>query len=115
MSSMESMATPTFPTSPIAEGMVGVQADLRGQVESNGQSGGAVGQQIFVALVGLLRVAHACVLAHGPEASAVHGRLHATSEGILAGVADLPIVVPGFKIGWGVQRTDRNVGFVLWV
>ena len=115
MSSMESMATPTLPTSPDREWVVGIQANLRGQIEGDGEPGGSVGQQIFVALVGFLGVAHARVLAHGPEASAIHGGLHAAREWILAGVAHLPVVVPGFEIGRGVERADGDVGLGFWV
>ncbi len=89
--------------------MVGIEADLRGQVEGNRKSGGAVGQQIFVAFVGFLGVAHAGVLAHGPEAAAVHGGLHAASEGIFAGIADVAFLVSAVQIGGCVQRADWNV------
>ena len=90
--------------------MVGVQADLCRQIEGDGETRGPVGQQIFVAFIRFLGVAHARVLAHGPEASAVHRGLHAASKRVIAGVTDLPIVLPGFEIGWGVERLDGNVG-----
>ena len=64
--------------------MIGVEADLRGQIKGNRESGRSIRQQIFVALVRFLGVAHAGVLAHGPEAAAVHGGLHAAREGIFA-------------------------------
>ena len=89
MSSTESIATPTLPTSPSGERMVGVEPDLRGQVEGDRKAGGAVGEQVLVALVRLLGVAHAGVLAHGPEPAAVHGCLHAAGEGIFARIARL--------------------------
>ena len=87
MSSMESMATPTLPTSPSGHGMVGVVADLGGKIEGDGQAGRPLASRIFVAAVGFLGIAHAGVLAHGPEAAAVHGGLDAAGVGILAGVA----------------------------
>ena len=104
MSSMESMATPTLPTSPMASGLIGVEADLRRQIERHRQSGGSVREQIFVALVRFLGVAHAGVLAHGPEAAAIHGGLHAAREGKFAGVADVAVVVPRGEIFGRVER-----------
>ena len=86
-----------FSDFPDGQRMVGIQADLRGQIEGDGEPGGAVGQQIFVALVGFLGVAHAGVLAHGPEPSAVHGGLHAAGERIFAGIADFAVLVPDFR------------------
>ena len=104
------MATPTLPTSPDRQRMVGIEADLRGQIEGDRKSGGAVGQQILVAFVRFLGVAHAGVLAHGPQAAAVHGGLHAAGEGIFAGISDFAFVVGAFEIGGRVERIDRNVG-----
>ena len=76
--------------------VVGVVADLRGQIEGDGEPGGAVGEQIFVAAVGFFGVAHAGVLAHGPEAAAVHGGLDAAGVGILAGIAEVAVGVEAF-------------------
>ncbi len=90
--------------------VIGVQADLGRKVEGDGESGSAVGEQVFVALVGFLGVAHAGVLAHGPEAAAIHGRLHAPGEGILAGIAHFPILIPAFQVGWRVQAMNGDVG-----
>ena len=78
-----------------SEGMVGVEADLGGQIEGDGETRGAVCQQIFVALIGFFGVAHAGILAHGPEAAAVHGGLHAAGVREIAGIAEIAIVVPG--------------------
>ena len=104
------MATPTLPTSPDRQGMVGIEADLSGQVEGDGEAGGAVGQQIFVALIGLFGVAHAGVLAHGPQPAAIHGGLHAAGVGIIAGVSDFAFLVAGVQIGRRVQGVDWDVG-----
>ena len=90
--------------------MIGIQADLGGQVEGDGEAGGAVGQQIFVAFVGFFGVAHAGILAHGPEAAAVHGGLDAAGIGIVAGVSDVAVLVSGVQIGRGVERTNRECG-----
>ena len=110
MSSTESMATPTFPTSPTARAMVRIEANLSGKVECDREPGGAVGQQVLVAFVGLLGVAHAGVLAHGPQPAAVHGGLHAPGEGIIAGVSDFAFLVAGVQIGGRVQSADGDVG-----
>ena len=90
MSSSDEIATPTLPTSPVASVVVGVVAHLRRQVEGHREAGLALLQQVAVALVGLLGGAEAGVLAHGPEAAAVHGRLHAAGEGMHARVAEPP-------------------------
>ena len=110
MSSMESMATPTFPTSPDGQRVIGVETDLRGQIEGDREPGGAVRQQVLVALVRFLGVAEAGVLAHGPEPAAVHGGLHAAGKGIIAGVSDLAFLVASVQIGGRVERADGDVG-----
>ena len=95
--------------------VVGVQPDLRRQIEGDAQAGGALAQQIFVAAVRLVGVAHAGVLPHGPQAAAIHGGLHAAGVGKLSGIAELAVVVPAFQIGGRVQRIDADVrgGFLL--
>ena len=91
------------------ERVIGIHTDLRRQIERNRQSRSAVGQQIFVALVRFLGVAHAGVLAHGPQAAAVHGGLHAAGEWIFPGIADFALVVGAFEIGRSVERLYRDV------
>ena len=91
------------------QGMVGIESDLRGQVKGDGETGSAVGQQILVALVGFLGVAHAGILPHGPEAAAVHGGLHAARVGIFAGVSDFAFLLLAVLIGGRVQWADRNM------
>ena len=66
-------------------------------------------EQIFVALVGLLGVAHAGVLAHGPEAAAVHGGLHAAREWIFAGIARLAFLVPFFQVRRRIELAHRDM------
>ena len=89
--------------------MVRVHADLCRQIEGNGQSGGAMREQVLVTLVGFFRVAHAGILAHGPEAATVHGGLHAPRKRELAGVADVAVIVPAFEIGRRIERLGLNV------
>ena len=100
MSSIESIATPTRPTSPAASAMVRVVADLRRQIEGDAQAGDALVQQVAVAAVRLGGRAEAGVLAHRPEPAAVHGRLDAARERELAREADVgPGLVGGTSAG----------------
>ena len=89
MSSSESMATPTRPTSPARARVVRVAAHLRRQIERDAEARLPLREQVVVALVRLVRGAEAGVLAHRPEAAAVHVRLDAAREGRLAGDAEI--------------------------
>ena len=86
--------------------MVGVHADLRGEIESNREAGLAFAEEIAIALVGFDGGAEAGVLAHGPEAAAVHGGVDAAGVGEFAGVADGGVWVGGGEIGLGVEAVD---------
>ena len=68
-------------------GIVGVVADLGGQVEGDGEAGLPLGEQVLVPLVRLLGGAEAGVLAHGPEPAAIHGGLDTPGVGIATGEA----------------------------
>jgi hypothetical protein len=59
MSSIESMATPTLPTSPCASGMIGVAPHLRRQIEGDGEARLPLLEQVVVARVGGLGRAEA--------------------------------------------------------
>ena len=85
MSSIESIATPTRPTSPAAMRVVGVVAHLRGQVEGDGQARCALGRAGSGSGVRFRGRAESGVLAHRPQPAAVHGRLDAARERKLAG------------------------------
>ncbi len=85
-------------------GVVGVVADLGGEIEGDREAGGAVGEEEFVAAVGLFCIAHAGVLAHGPEAAAVHGGLDAAGVGILAGVAEVAVGIEVWRPGLLLSR-----------
>ena len=110
MSSRESMATPTLPTSPRASGMVGVHANLRGEIEGYGEAGLAFAEQIAIALVGFDGGAEARVLAHGPEAAAVHRWIDAAGVGEFAGVADGRFWIRGGEIVLRVEAIDGEAG-----
>ncbi len=83
--------------------VVGVVAGLRREIERGGEAGLAVLDQVLEALVGLARSAEAGVLAHGPEATAVHRRLHAAGERVLAGEADVLQVVDARDVRAGCR------------
>src|SRR6267143_626017 len=74
----------------LAEGerVVGIHANLRGQIESDGTPGLALGAEVAIALVGFDGGAEASVLAHGPQAAAVHGGVDTAGEGIFPGEPD---------------------------
>ncbi len=110
MSSMESIATPTLPTSPAASGWSESKPIWVGRSNATDKSGGPVGEQILVALVGLLGVAHAGVLPHGPQPAAIHRGLDSAREWILPGVADLALLIPALEIRRGVQECEQECG-----
>ena len=84
MSASEQMATPTRPTSPAGQGMIGIHAHLGRQVERNRKPGDALRQQIAIAAIAFLGGSEAGVLAHGPEPAAIHVRIDPAGEGVLA-------------------------------
>ncbi len=110
MSSIESMATPTLPTSPCATGAVGVVAHLGRQVEGHREPAGAGGDQLVVALVGLLGGAEAGVLPHRPGATGVHRRIDAAGERILSGRAEPLRGVPAVERAGVVHGLERQAG-----
>ncbi len=101
MSSSEEMGAPHLPTSPSLIGVVGVVAHQGGQIEGHGKAGLALGEQVVVAAVGLLRRGEAGELPHGPELAAIHVAMNAASVGKLAGVRIL-------KITRAVHRFDGH-------
>ena len=95
----------------LAERMVAVVAHQRGQIEGDRQSAAAVRQQIFVALVGLLRRGEAGELAHGPHLAAIAGGVNAARVRRLAGIVQVLFVLPVCgKIGGRVQPANRHAG-----
>ena len=110
MSSIEQIETPTLPTSPSAIVVVGVVADLRRQVEGDGDAGLALLEQVLVAAVRLLGVGEAGVLAHGPETAAIHRWLYAAGEGILAGEGEVVDVLEAVAVIRRVERAHRFTG-----
>ena len=93
MSARLEIGTPTRPTSPSASRRVRVVAHLGRQVERDRQPGLALLEEVAEARVRLLGGGEARVLAHRPEAAAVHRRLDAAREGRLAGQAEVAVGV----------------------
>jgi hypothetical protein len=84
--------------------VVGVEAHQRGHVERGRKAVLAVVQQVAEALVRLLRGAEAGELAHRPQATQVHRRVHAAGERVLAGEPDLAL---GVGFGEVLLRVER--------
>ena len=105
MSSSESIATPSRPTSPSERGWSESQAHERRHVERRRQAGLPVLQQVPEALVRFLGPAEAGELAHRPELAAVHRRVDAARERIDARVAEVALVVDVDA----VRRVERFV------
>ena len=78
--------------------IIGVITNLRRKIESAGKARAAVRNQIAITLVGSFRRREAGIHTHRPETAAIHGRLNAAGERILAGEADL--------IGVGLNALD---------
>ena len=89
--------------------VVGVEAELGRQVEGHRQALGPVGEQVLVALVGLLRRRVARVLAHRPQLLAVHLAVRPARERELAGLAEALLEVLGHVAGL-VERLDLDAG-----
>src|SRR5215472_3739689 len=90
--------------------MVGVEANLRGKIKRDGKSGLSLAQEIAIALVGFDGGAEAGVLAHGPEAPAVHGGVNAARVGKFAGIAESGFGIAGSEILLSIQGLKRKAG-----
>ncbi len=86
----------------LSHGVVGVVSYLGGQVEGHRKARGSLGKQVAVPFVRLFGSCEARILAHGPEASPVHGGLHASGKRVLPRKAYVFYVVGG-------RQTVRSV------
>ena len=84
-------------------GRVGVVAHLGREVERHREARLAVVEQVAEPAVRFLGRREAGVLAHRPEAAAVHRRLDAAGERILAGSAEIAVLVKAGGVGGGVE------------
>ena len=89
-------------------GRVGVVAHLGRQVEGDRQPGLALVEEVAEPPVGLLGGREARVLAHRPEAAAVHRRLDAARERVLTGTAQVAILVEAGGVGRRVEVADDD-------
>ena len=85
--------------------VVGVEAHQRRHVERGREAGLPVLEQVVEALVRLLGRAEAGELAHRPQAPAVHRRVDAARERVLAREAEVALVVELDGVG-RVERLD---------
>src|SRR5260370_8347228 len=88
--------------------MIRIAAHLRRQVERNRKPGLTLLEQVTVAAIGFLRAAETRVLAHRPQPSAIHRRLHAARKRILAGKADLVHKVEAVQVVGIVSAFDLD-------
>ena len=88
---------------------VGVEAHLRGEIEGDGEPGLPGGEQRPEARVRLARGAEARVLAHRPQPSAIHRRLHAARERKASGIVQVARVVDR-RIFRTIERFEWNAG-----
>ena len=88
---------------------VGVVAHLGRQVEGHREPGLALLQQVAEALVGVGRGGEAGVLAHRPQAAAVHRGLDTARERELPRAPQVACLVEARRVGRRVQVGDRQV------
>ena len=93
-----------------SEGVVGVVAGLRREIEGDAETGLAMFEEVAVAGVGLLGRGEAGVLAHRPDAPAVHVGLDTAGVGVLAGVSECVGVVEAPEVFGGVDGIDLDAG-----
>ena len=89
--------------------VVGVVAHERRHVEGRREPGLPLLEQELEALVRVLRRAEAGELAHGPELAAVHARVGAARERVLARMPKLVVVGPAVLVLRRVQRLHFHV------
>src|SRR5579863_8014142 len=90
--------------------MIAVVTHQRRQIESDGETCLALLEQIVKAAVGFLRSPKAAELPHGPDSLAIHCLVDAASEGVLAGIAKIALVVKFCEIGGSIEAFNGNSG-----
>ena len=121
MSARESIATPVRPTSPSASGVVGVVAELRGEVEGDREPRLPALEEVAEARIRLLGRAVARVLSDRPRPPAVHRLVRAARERELARELELSrreVIrrVDGLDLdaGIGQPTVGRCHGLIVW-
>ena len=92
------------------ESVIGIHADLGRKIEGDGEASLTFAEEIAITLVGFDCGAKAGVLAHGPEAAAVHGGIDAASEGEFAGITENGFGIPVGEVFFGIEAIDGNAG-----
>ena len=87
--------------------VVAIEAHQRRQVERGGEAGLPLLQQELEPLVRLSGRTEAGELPHRPEPPAVHARVHAARERVLAGISVVRLAAAAVQIVRRVQRFDR--------
>ena len=100
----------TFADFAFGERMVRVVAHQGRQIESGGEPGLTLGEQIAEAGVGVLRGAEARELAHGPQARAVHRGMNAARIRRNAGQTQVTFGIPTGQIRLAIKAANRMTG-----
>src|ERR1700687_1835688 len=90
--------------------MIGVHTDLRGKIERNREPHLALAEQVAIALIGFRSAAETRVLAHGPEAAAVHRGVDTTGIWKFAWKAESFFRVPTAQRVSRIEPLNRPTG-----
>ena len=91
----------------VREGRVGIQSDLRGQVERHREPYLPLAQEVAIAAVRFRRGAEPGILPRGPQAPAIHRRIDAARVGEFAGIAQRFFGVPAWQALCGIEPLHR--------
>ena len=94
----------------LRERVVGIHADLGGEIEGDGEAVDTLRQEVAIALIRFNGGAEARVLARGPEAAAVHRGVDAAGERELAWIGELGFRVPAVERVGSDNRLHREAG-----
>jgi hypothetical protein len=87
--------------------IVAIEPHERRQVERGRESGLPLRQQELEPLVRLSRRTETGELPHRPQATAVHTRVYAAREWVLARISEVSLIVKSIEIFGCIQRLDR--------
>ena len=90
--------------------MIRVVSHQRGKIESHGEAGLSLREQVTVARVAVFGGAEAGELAHGPQPAAVHGGVDSARQGRLTRERQVATLLPAGKLGGRVHATDGMSG-----
>ncbi len=90
--------------------MVGVVAHQGRKIESGGEAGLSLGEEITESLVGVFGGAESRELAHGPKTPAVHRGMDAARIRRLTGKTEVTFRIPVWQISLGIKPANRVPG-----